>query len=69
MKVHCSYSGCSDRRVHHDNPYVNRPHVVLEVPDDHVGPYYCSFECAAYDGAYSFKTGWKAKPDTKTTID
>lgn len=28
---------------------------MIEVPEDHTGPMYCSFECAAYDGYYSMK--------------
>ena len=30
---------------------------MIEVPDDHEGPSYCSFECAMYDGAWSARGG------------
>ena len=50
--VPCSGPGaCKNKSV-----WVNGEHDVVgikrqvEVPDDHEGPAYCSFECAAYDG-------------------
>lgn len=51
-KIPCSYDKCSDRRAHWCAPHINRPHQMIEVPDDHTGPMYCSFECAAYAGAF-----------------
>ena len=63
LKV-CSYSGCGDRRQHWCEPFTPRGLQHVEVPDDHQGRVYCSFECAIYDGAYSLKDGWIAKPDT-----
>ena len=47
-KVPCSFYGCSGRRVHNEQPYVQRDHVMVEVPDDFRGKAFCSFECQAY---------------------
>ena len=57
-QVQCNYSGCGDRRSNYENPEPRGKPLMVEVPDDHDGPVYCSFECAIYDGAYSAKTGW-----------
>ncbi len=70
MKIPCSYSGCSDRRLHHERPYENRPHVMIEVPDDWTGYYYfCSFECACYAGKFNMRKGWIHDQEGKTYLD
>jgi hypothetical protein len=47
----CSYSGCGNRRVHHERPHEMRKPVTFEVPDDVTEdiPVYCSLECSYYD--------------------
>lgn len=48
--IPCSCPTCSDRRIHHDDPYTKRPHQMVEVPDDYNTKYvYCSIECSMYD--------------------
>jgi hypothetical protein len=49
----CSYSGCSDRRVHHERPYERRQHILVDAPEDwpEEKPVYCSIECSVYDKA------------------
>lgn len=54
-EVSCSYEGCSDRRIHWSRPDEPRPRRIIEVPDDHEGPMYCSITCACYDGAMSVR--------------
>ena len=49
--VKCSYPRCSDGQGHHESMEVGRPHRKVEVPADHPGPWYCSFECQAYHKA------------------
>lgn len=48
--VECSYAECGGRRRHHEEPYEPRGVRHIEVPDDHMGPMFCSLECAAYAG-------------------
>ena len=50
-KVACNYPGCSDRRVHYQQPDTRRKHQMVEVPEDHRGPAYCSIECMLYHEA------------------
>jgi len=51
-KLPCNGPGCSERRIHHENPNTSRGIIMLEVPDDYLGTKaYCSLECAMYDGA------------------
>lgn len=45
-KVKCSAKDC------------NR---IIEAPDE-AKKFYCSYECACYDGAYNVNTGWVEKP-------
>lgn len=49
MLVACSYVNCGDRRIHWEKPDVPRGPQHFEIPDDYVGPAYCSIECAYYD--------------------
>ncbi len=51
MKVPCSSQSCGSRRIHHERPYEPRAQIMLEVPDGHTGPAYCSIECSVYGKA------------------
>jgi hypothetical protein len=68
MKRPCSYSDCGSRRVHHERPDIPRGTQMIEVPDDHPAdkPFYCSIECACYDGAFSVTKGWLEGATTKS---
>lgn len=59
-EIKCFYDRCGDRRIHHERPDTPRPHRTAKVPDDYVvhKPWYCSYECAILDGAYSVTKGW-----------
>jgi hypothetical protein len=46
--VTCESTSCPKRRRHHDEPYRPRGLQKFEVPDDAVGPFYCSIECSVY---------------------
>jgi hypothetical protein len=46
--VQCSYSGCGDRRRHHENPEPRGIRNTFIVPGDSKGPWFCSIECSAY---------------------
>lgn len=49
--IKCNAMGCETRRRHHEMPEEPRGPQMVEVPDNHMGPVYCSLECAAYAGA------------------
>ena len=51
-KVPCGYDGCSNRRIHWEEPETMRPHRMIEVEDnfDESCKCFCSFECACYAG-------------------
>jgi len=53
-KIPCSCSSCSSKEVW-TKPDTPRGVQLVEVPDDHVGPAYCSITCAVLDGAMSLK--------------
>lgn len=57
----CSYEDCKHRRVNWSNPDVERGIVWVEVPDDYPEnkEVYCSYSCAALDGKFNVRTGWK----------
>jgi len=63
MKKACNRTetGCKGREPSWSNPDQDtlRDPQYIEVSDNHQGPVYCSYECAAYDGAFSVKTGYK----------
>ena len=59
-QVRCGYEGCSDRRIHWEEPDVMRPHQMVEVHDDfdeNVEKSFCSFECACYAGYMTLNDG------------
>ncbi len=49
-RVPCSYEQCGGRRRSWWD-FTPRKTRMIEVPDDHEGPAYCSIECAVYAGA------------------
>jgi hypothetical protein len=51
--VPCGYVDCGARRKHWEDPFTPRGKQMVEVPEDHTGPVYCSIECACYAGAMS----------------
>lgn len=46
-KVECSSPSCGSRRLHHEKD-TPRGQQILEVPINHMGPWYCSIECSMY---------------------
>lgn len=64
-KVKCSNKTCGDRRPHFESMKDTRPHVMIEVADDHEGEMFCSIECACYAGAYNVRTGFIPKEERK----
>lgn len=70
-KVYCSYDECGSRRKHWALPYEPRGQQVIEIPKEHIGPYYCSFECACMAGVMCMdvsqkpRFNWVDLPDAK----
>jgi len=58
MKVPCSCGGCS-KVENWTRPDTPRGVQMVEVPDYHTGPAYCSITCAVLDGAMTLKTSAK----------
>ena len=58
-KVKCGYDGCSNRRIHWEDPDTMRPHRMVEVEDDFPddSKTFCSFECACYAGYMTLNDG------------
>lgn len=58
-KVPCANKDCSERRLHWCYPDKNRPHQMVEVPDDYEGKAYCSLTCQAAGEKINVWTGKK----------
>lgn len=64
-QIPCSNDSCSNRRIHHEQQDVMRPHRMVDVEDDY--PYlvaFCSITCACISGYYNVRTGWLKDPMT-----
>jgi len=52
----CNFDGgCSERRIHHENPDVSRGIQSREVEDSYDMPWFCSFTCAMLAGFMSVR--------------